>query len=91
MALVEDFFRKHFIDAHVCSDCGRHFPASMIITLDSYFPELAGKYCQICFHKIYDLIGYCDECGNEFPKQHLYKSMFDQTVVCKGCLHEQDR
>lgn len=86
---MSNFFQRHFIDAHACSDCGRHFPASVLISVDSNFVELAGKYCTVCMHKIYDLIGYCDECGNEYPKKYLYQSMMDKSIVCKECLQDE--
>lgn len=89
MALVDEFLKRHFVDNHRCDECNRHFPMHALITLDSPFTELNGKYCTVCYHKIYDLIGYCDECGNEMPKKYLYKSLFDKSVVCKECLQHE--
>jgi predicted amidophosphoribosyltransferase len=88
VALTNDFLKKYFT-THYCDGCNRHFPASVLIQVESDFKEIAGKYCTVCYHKIYDLIGYCDECGNEYPKQYLYKSEFDQGVICKECLKNE--
>ena len=87
---MEKQFFKKIMEAFACSDCGRYFPRSVLITLDSPFQEIKGTYCTICYHKIYDLIGFCDECGNEYPKQYLYASLFDKTVVCKECLQHEE-
>jgi hypothetical protein len=88
--LVEEFLHRHFVEKHVCSECDRHFPLSALITLDSPFPEINGKYCTVCYHKMCDLLGFCDECGEEYPKKQLYQNVFDNTIVCKRCLNEQD-
>jgi hypothetical protein len=90
MALVDEFLHRHFVEKHLCSDCGRHFPLSVLITLDSPFPEINGKYCTVCYHKVYDLLGYCDECCEEYPKKQLYKNVFDDTVLCRRCLDASD-
>jgi hypothetical protein len=89
MSLVNEFFHKQFVEKHHCTNCGRHFPLSVLINLDSPFPEINGKYCTVCYHKIYDLLDYCDECGEEFPKRQLYKNVFDETIMCMRCLQNE--
>jgi hypothetical protein len=89
MSAANEFFKRHFLDTHTCDECNRHFPLHVLINIDSPFPEIAGKYCMICYHKIYDQIGFCDECGNEYPKKRLYKNLFDKSIVCEGCLQSE--
>lgn len=86
MDLVNDFLHRHFVYNHTCDYCGRHFPASCIINYDSPFQEIAGKYCTVCFHKVLDLVDYCDCCGEEYPKGHIYKSLISKEQYCKNCI-----
>lgn len=88
MALVEDFLKRHFTN-HNCDSCGRHFPLSCLVTFDSPFPEIAGKYCVCCSHKVFDLVDYCDSCGEEYPKGHLFKSLISEEKYCKTCLRNE--
>lgn len=88
MALVDEFLHRHFSN-HSCDYCSRFFPASALITLPSPFEEIAGKYCAVCYHKIYDLIGYCDACCEEYPKSHLYQSLISKEKYCRTCLREE--
>jgi hypothetical protein len=48
--------------------------------------QLDGRYCVVCSHKIYDKMGYCDECDDHYPKSHLYVNAVDKTTLCKGCI-----
>jgi hypothetical protein len=72
-----------------CDACGKHFSKSVLITINSSFKEVDGKYCVCCSHKIFDLMGYCDECENEYPKSHLFTSI-DKSTYCKQCIRSMD-
>jgi predicted amidophosphoribosyltransferase len=86
--LVAKFLSKHF-NGYECDSCHRAFPKSLLINYNSSFPEVDGLYCTLCMHKVYDLLGYCDECGEEYPKKHLYKCVFDNSIICKRCLQNE--
>lgn len=89
MDIVAEFLNKHF-NGFECDSCNRAFPRSLLINLDSPFTEIAGRYCTMCYHKVYDLIGFCGECGEEYPKKYLFKNVFDDEVICKRCLQNEE-
>jgi hypothetical protein len=75
-----------FIMGFECDHCGRHFPKSVLVNMNYGHKQLDGRYCVICSHKIYDKMGYCDECDEQYPKSHLYVNAVDKTTLCKGCI-----
>jgi hypothetical protein len=76
----------HFIMGFECDHCGRQFPKSVMVTMKYGYTQLDGKYCVVCSHKIYDKMGWCDECDEQYPKSHLYVNAVDKTTLCKGCI-----
>jgi hypothetical protein len=75
-----------FIMGFECDHCGRHFPKSVLVNMNYGHKQLDGRYCVVCSHKIYDKMGYCDECDEQYPKSHLYVNAVDKSTLCKGCI-----
>jgi predicted amidophosphoribosyltransferase len=88
MGLVEGMNKIFGVE---CDECSVPFPKSMLVTFRCVgFSKYDGRYCASCYQKIAKNFGFCDECGDEFPKEHLYRSLVDKTALCKNCLiHEE--
>jgi hypothetical protein len=43
------------------------------------------------FRKIAKNFGFCSDCGDEFPKEHLYKTVAGhKTILCLPCLNKEE-
>lgn len=86
---------KH--DEHLCFDCGRYFPKSVLITIDSPFEEIRGRYCTVCAQKafkrnhemeqfLFTMSAHCESCGEEYPMSHLFHdSIYSDSHLCWRC------
>jgi predicted amidophosphoribosyltransferase len=75
-----------------CDECSVPFPKSMLISFECVgFSKFNGRYCVSCYQKIAKNFGFCDDCGDEFPKEHLYKTVAGhKTVLCLRCLNKEE-
>lgn len=76
-----------------CDECGKPYPKSLMVTLNGsgLFQEFSGRYCVMCYHKIAENFDFCSDCGDEYPKAHLYASLTEKkTFLCLSCLNKEE-